>query len=112
MKSLRKSILALVALALLACAAWAQGGTGTVQGTVKVNKAPLAGAKVILGSAADSQFRQVLATDAQGSFTATGVPLGVVSVKVFDAAGKFVIKGEGIVERAGETITLVLDSEP
>lgn len=114
MKGLRNGIVilgAVVAMSLLLAPARGQEGTGAVQGTVRLGESPLAGARVVLGSAADSQFRQETSTDAEGSFLAQGIPLGVVKINVF-AGGKFVVMGEGILERPGETITVLLQKEP
>jgi hypothetical protein len=102
--------LSLALLLCLALAAHAAEGTGTVQGTVRRGESPLAGARVVLGSSADSTFQQVATTDAQGSFQVPAVPLGVVSLQVF-AGGRFVVRGEGILERDGEVITVLLAAD-
>lgn len=88
-----------------------QEGAGALQGTVRLGEAPLAGARVVLASSADSRFRREASTDAGGSFLAQDVPLGVVKIAVF-AGGRFVARGEAILERSGETVTVLLQKEP
>ncbi|HVG07451.1 MAG TPA: carboxypeptidase-like regulatory domain-containing protein [Thermoanaerobaculia bacterium] len=115
MKGLRNGIIvaivAIVALGLFLAPVRGQEGTGRVKGTVRLGESPLAGARVLLGSSADSRFGQETSTDAEGSFLVQAVPLGVVKINVF-ADGKFVVMGEGILERPGETITVLLQAEP
>lgn len=110
MKSFRNRMLFVVVLCL-GFAAHAAEGTGTVQGTVRRGDRPLAGARVVVGSSADSTFQQAVATDAQGSFRVAAVPLGVVRVQVFADGGKLAVWGEGILERDGEVITVLLEAD-
>jgi hypothetical protein len=102
----------LAALACLAGPAGAQAGTGTVIAVVQGAGGPVAAARVSVESAADSSYARSGETDAAGAVSFAEVPLGEVSVKVYDADDQVVVSGVGILERAGETITLVLQLEP
>lgn len=110
--SLRKLILALLIAVLIPVPVASQAGNGTVQGRVHGPGGPVAGVKIVLESAADSSFGKTTQTNAEGGFTLADIPLGEIEVKVYDAEGILLVSGKGILERAGETITLVLDTEP
>lgn len=110
MKRFRNRMLSLAVLLCLSFGAYAAEGSGTVEGRVRKGESPLAGARVVIGSSADSTFQQVASTDAQGGFRVESVPLGVVRIQVF-AGGKFVVLGEGILERDGEVVTVLLHAD-
>lgn len=105
-----RRLLRVAAPALLAAlaAAIAAAEGGTVRGTVRGPGGPPAGLKVVIESAADSSYAASATTDAEGSFSFSDVPVGEVEVKVYDGEDELVVGGKGLLERAGETITLLL----
>ena len=87
---------------LLLAAAWAQGAsTGTVNGNVTLNGAALANTAVVLTSSGSSAYTGKATTDA---------PVGTVEVKAYDAQGAFLISATGIINKAGDVITLALSA--
>jgi hypothetical protein len=107
--------LALAIIALLACvagAAWAQAAHGTVRVVVRGQGGPAAGLRVVIESSGDSRYNAAAQTDAQGAASFADVPLGEVSARVYDSQEQFLVTGKGILEQAGQEITLVLDPEP
>ena len=113
MKRLSRVLIFLaVVLASLAGGAWAQSARGIVRVVVKVAGAPAADLKVVLESAGDSSYSASARTDAQGASRWTDVPLGEVSARVYDAQDQVLVTGKGILEQAGQEITLVLEPDP
>jgi hypothetical protein len=96
---------------LLLAAAWAQGAsTGTVNGNVTLNGAALANVAVVLTSSGSSAYTGKATTDANGNFSVTDAPVGTVEVKAYDAQGGFLISTTGIINKAGDVITLALNA--
>jgi len=96
---------------LLLAAAWAQGaGTGTVNGSVTLNAAALANAAVVLTSSGSSAYTAKTTTDANGNFSVTDAPVGTVEVKAYDTQGVFLVSGTGIINKAGDVISLALNA--
>ncbi len=96
---------------LLLAAAWAQGAaTGTVNGNVTLNGAALANAAVTLTSSGSSAYTGKATTDANGNFSVTDAPVGTVEVKAYDAQGAFLVSATGIINKAGDVITLALSA--
>jgi hypothetical protein len=96
---------------LLLAAAWAQGAsTGTVNGNVTLNGAALANTAVVLTSSGSSAYTGKATTDANGNFSVTDAPVGTVEVKAYDAQGAFLISATGIINKAGDVITLALSA--
>jgi len=96
---------------LLLAAAWAQGAaTGTVNGNVTLNGPALANASVSLTSSGSSAYTGKATTDANGNFSVTDAPVGTVEVKAYDAQGFFLISATGIINKAGDVITLALSA--
>ena len=79
---------------------------GTVKGTVTANGVPVAAARIQFSSGADSSYSDKAITDAQGTFSVSGVPVGVVELKVFDPQGKLAVTGKSELKAAGEVLTL------
>ena len=98
----------LVTLILLAVALLAQqtGPVGTVNGVVTAAGAPASAIKVVLGSGTVSSFTASAVTNAQGQFTVSGVPVGPVDVKVFDAQGNLTVSGHAELTAAGQVVSL------
>lgn len=96
---------------LLLAAAWAQGAsTGTVNGNVTLNGTALANVAVVLTSSGSSAYTGKATTDANGNFSVTDAPVGTVEVKAYDAQGAFLISATGIINKAGDVITLALNA--
>lgn len=108
----RAVIAILAALAGLAAAAEAQGAHGTVRVVVQGPNGPLAGLSVVIESSGDSRYNAAAQTDQQGALTFADVPLGEVSVRAYDGEEQLLVTGKGILEQAGQEITLVLKPEP
>lgn len=95
----------------LLSAAWAQApDTGTVNGNVTLNGAALANAAVSLTSSGNSAYTGKATTDADGNFSVTDAPVGTVEVKAYDAQGVFLVSATGIINKAGDVITLALSA--
>jgi hypothetical protein len=86
----------------------AQGETGTVKGRLALFDSPVAGARVIARSSADSSFEASTVTDADGTFTISEVPLGEVQVLVYQTEGKLTAEGEGVLDEPGEVLFIEL----
>lgn len=104
-------IAAAAVAAMLVGTAWAVD-TGTVQGSVRDQEGPASGLKVTIESAGDSRYGAEAITDGAGAFAFAGVPIGEVEVKVYDGQDRLKVKGKGLLEHAGESITLLLQVEP
>jgi len=94
---------------LLLSLAVAAAGTGIVRGTVRSGTTPVVGARVVIGSSADSSYTASVTTDQQGRFTFGDAPVGVVEVKVYDADDHLLGSASGSVPAAGETVTLAVE---
>jgi len=104
-------LIASASMIFLLSAAWAQApGTGTVNGNVTLNGAVLANAAVSLTSSGSSAYTGKTTTDANGNFSITDAPVGIVEVKAYDAQGVFLVSATGIINKAGEVITLALSA--
>lgn len=104
-------LIASASMIFLLSAAWAQApGTGTVNGNVTLNGAALANAAVSLTSSGSSAYTGKATTDANGNFSVTGAPVGTVEVKAYDAQGVFLVSATGIINKAGDVITLALSA--
>lgn len=99
-------------LALWSGAATADSSAGTVKGTVERGGAAVAGAQVVIESRADSSYSASARTDTSGAFTFSSVPLGEFEVKAYDAANEVLASSRGIVEQAGDVVTLLLQVAP
>jgi hypothetical protein len=96
---------------LLLAAAWAQVvGTGTVNGNVTLNGVALANSAVVLTSSGSSAYTGKATTDANGNFSVTGTPVGTVEVKAYDTQGVYLLSATGVINNAGDTITLALNA--
>jgi hypothetical protein len=103
MKRFAVIVSALVVLHL--AAAWPQGvGTGTLNG------AAMANTSVVLASSGSSAYTGKATTDANGNFSVTSAPVGTVEVKAYDAQGVFLVSATGIINKAGDVITLTLSA--
>ena len=96
-------------VALLAIGAQAQSGsTGTVKGSVSRAEGAIEGARVTISSGTVSSYSATTTTDKEGSFSFSSTPLGEVEVRVYDSQDNLIVSGKGVLNTAGETITLVL----
>jgi|SRR6266853_3144939 hypothetical protein len=104
-------LIASASMIFLLSAAWAQApGTGTVNGNVTLNGAALANAAISLTSSGSSAYTGKATTDANGNFSVTDAPVGTVEVKAYDAQGVFLVSATGIINKAGDAITLALSA--
>jgi hypothetical protein len=101
-----RKLLLLVALLAAALVAQQPAQTGTVKGTVTVAGKPASGFTVMALSQLVSSFTAAVATDAQGEFTISGVPLGAVEFRVFDTNRTLAATGKAELTAAGQTLTL------
>ena len=103
-------ILAALLLAIgVVSSSLAQVETGTVTGTLEVAGAPHEGARIVAHCTADSSWEAETVTDEIGSFSLSGVPLGAVSVRAYDADEQLVAQGGGELTESGEILDLELD---
>lgn len=86
--------------------------TGTVKGSVTHSGNPVAGAKVTIASVSDSSYGAVAYTDAQGAFSFSAAPIGVVELRVFDGNDQLLVTGKGELQFQDEVITLKLEIAP
>jgi hypothetical protein len=107
----RFMLIASASVIFLLSAAWAQApATGTVNGSVTLNGAALGNAAVVLTSSGNSAYTGRAATDANGNFSVTDAPVGTVEIKAYDSQGVFLVSGTGIINKAGDVITLALSA--
>lgn len=96
---------------LLFSTAWMQTtDTGTVNGTVSLNGAPLPNAVVVLSSSGNSGYTAKATTDASGNFTVSDAPVGSIEAKAYDPQGVFLASGTGVLTKAGDVISLPLSA--
>ncbi|NVJ21539.1 von Willebrand factor type A domain-containing protein [Myxococcus sp. AM011] len=99
-------------LLCLAMSAWAQGGSGTVSGSVLQARGqqPLAGVKVSAASSALASPRTTL-TDARGHYQLPSLPAGLYTLRFekesFQASTRVDVKVE-----AGQTLTVSVELSP
>ena len=84
--------------------------TGTVKGTVRRPRGPVVGARVVIGSAADSSYTATTRTGPDGTFTFSDTPVGAVSLKAYDAEDKVIATGKAVLRQAGDTVALLLNA--
>jgi hypothetical protein len=108
--TVKKFVLIASALVLfLLPAAWAQApATGTVNGSVTLNGAPLSNAAVVVSSSGSSSYTAKAATDANGHFTFANAPVGNVEVKAYDSQGVFLASGTVVLSQAGDVVSLAI----
>jgi len=99
-----KHALAALALAFAAATALAQGGSGTIEGTVvdAATKKPLPDAAVTATSPS-LQGEQTVVTDAQGNYGIPGLPPGVYTLRI-EADGYRAYERGGIALQLDRTI--------
>ena len=103
--------LAAVAVAMAAATASAQQAeTGTVAGSVRRAGGPVASARVVIDSGRDSTYTASTTTDGNGRFTVANAPVGPIGVKVYNAQDQVIVRAQGTLSRAGETLTLALQA--
>jgi len=104
-------LIASAATMLLLSMAWSQAtDTGTVNGSVTLNGAPLPNASVVLSSSGNSGYTAKATTDANGNFTVCDAPVGTVEAKAYDAQGAFLVSGTAILSKAGDVVSLTLNA--
>ncbi len=98
--------------AVLVAAASAQqaAATGTVAGSVRRAGSPVASARVVIDSGSDSTYTASTTTDRDGRFTVANAPVGSIGVKVYNAQDQVIVRAQGRLSRAGETLTLALQA--
>jgi hypothetical protein len=95
--------------AIFLLTAWAQApATGTVNGSVTLNGAPLPNATVVLSSSGSSSYTAKATTDANGNFTVGDAPVGNVEVKAYDSQGVFLASGTAVLSKAGDVVSLTI----
>jgi hypothetical protein len=104
----RFMLIASATVILLSTALAQTGATGTVNGSVTLNDAPVPNAAVVLGSSGSSGYTAKATTDANGNFTVGDAPVGTVEVKVYDSQGVFLVSGTGVLNKAGDVVSLTL----
>jgi len=107
----RCAAMLLVLLGLAPLGARAAAPSGTVTGAVRGN-GTIAGLTVVASSKANSRYTGTATTDAEGAFTLSEVPLGVVQFKLYDAEHRLLGEGEGELQHDGEVLSVVLQIEP
>ena len=101
--------LALTCMALLiTTVSAASGPTGIVKGSVSGADGPLAGARVVISSSAESSYTASATTDAEGAFTFSNAPVGEVELKVYNSQDTLLVTGKDVLKAEGETITVLL----
>jgi len=104
-------LIASVTAMLLLSTAWPQAtDTGTVNGSVTLNGAPVPNAVVVLSSSGNSGYTAKVTADANGSFTVADAPVGNIEAKAYDSQGVFLVSGTGILSKAGDVISLLLSA--
>jgi hypothetical protein len=84
--------------------------TGTVNGRVTLNGVPVSNAAVVLGSSGSSGYTAKTTTDANGNFTVENAPVGTVEAKAYDSQGVFLVSGIGVLNKAGDVVSLTLSA--
>ena len=108
---MKKIVLIASVMAIFLLTAWAQTPpTGTVNGSVTLNGAPVPNAAVVLSSSGSSSYTAKATTDANGNFTVGDAPVGTVEAKAYDSQGVFLVSGAGVLSNAGDVITLSLSA--
>ena len=105
----RFALAAVAAITVGAIAASAAIATGTVKGSVTQSGNAVAGAKVVINSETDSNFQATAETDAEGAFSFSNAPLGIVSLMVFDAGDELLATREAELTVQGQVITVTLE---
>ena len=86
-----------------------QPSVGTVKGSVEApDGRPVPAVRIVADSATDSAYTASSTTDQEGRFTVADAPVGVVTLRVYDAADRVVAQGEATLSQPGETVTMVL----
>jgi hypothetical protein len=98
-----------VLLLVLVATALAAGPTGVVRGTVTAGAQPLAGARVVLDSAADSSYTGTTTTDPSGRFVFADAPVGAVELRVYVADDRLVARAAATVPGAGQTVVVAIE---
>lgn len=108
---MKRFVLIASATVIFLLTAWAQApATGTVNGSVTLNGAPLPNAAVVLSSSGNSGYTAKTTTDANGNFTVGNAPVGTVEAKAYDAQGVFLVSSAGVLSNAGDVISLSLSA--
>lgn len=108
---MKKIVLIASVTAILLLTSWAQTqATGTVNGSVTLNGAPLPNATIVLSSSGSSSYTAKTTTDANGNFTVGDAPVGTVEAKAYDSQSVFLVSGTGILSNAGDVISLNLNA--
>jgi len=103
----------LVCVAVLCVAVSAHLAVGTVKGSVQAaGGRPLAGVRVTIASGSDSTYGATTQTNAEGGFTFSDTPLGEFEVKAYDGEERLLATSKGILEKADEVVTLLLQVNP
>lgn len=105
----RFTLAAVAAIVVMSMAVSAAIATGTVKGSVTQSGNAVAGAKVVINSEIDSSYQAATQTDAQGAFSFSNAPVGLVSLMVFDAADELLASGEAELTYQGQVISVTLE---
>jgi len=108
----RLALAAVAAITVASIAASAAFATGTVKGSVTQSGHAVAGAKVVINSESDSNYQASAQTDADGAFSFSNAPLGLVSLMVFDAGDEVLATREVELTVQGQVITVALEITP
>lgn len=108
---MKRFLLIASAMVMLFSTVWPQAtDTGTVNGSVTLNGAPLSNASVVLSSSGNSGYTGKATTDANGNFTIADAPVGTVEAKAYDAQGAFLVSGTAILSKAGDVVSIPLSA--
>jgi hypothetical protein len=93
---------------------WSQTGTGTINGSLaNADGTPNVNAKVSALYYGVRPVETVVYSDAGGSFSFPGIPVGkTVSVVVYDNAQHVVGKGSATIQSPGDTVTVSIQAVP
>jgi phosphatidate phosphatase APP1 len=83
---------------------------GTVEGVVELDSAPVPDVRVVVSCSAKSDFEASAVTDDLGYFSISEIPLGDVSVQVFNSADELIAEGTATLDSADAPVTVELRS--
>lgn len=100
-------------LAAVTVTAFGDNGTGTVKGSLVSNGQPNVNAKISVVYYAPAPVETIIYSDANGNFSAGGIPVGMtVSVVVYDSSQHAIGRGSATINSAGQVVTVTIDPVP